>query len=41
MAFLFEGARFAQICRHHQSMAPTPPLHDPDQLELFPDNPTF
>lgn len=41
LAFLFEGARFAQIRRHHQSMAPAPPLNDPEQLELFPDNPPF
>jgi hypothetical protein len=43
--FFFESARFAQIRRSHcaqgdhRAKTPDSPLHDPDQLELFPDNP--
>jgi hypothetical protein len=41
LAFFFEGARFAQIRRYHRAKTPDSPLHDSEQLELFPDNPPF
>ena len=34
LALKFEANHFAQIRRHHQSLAPEPE-HDPSQLDLF------
>jgi hypothetical protein len=43
LALQFEAAHFAQIRRHHQSIAhdQLPRNHDPQQLELFRRDPPF